>query len=520
MIFAPEVRWTSDTDGLNDWRVLHPAPSENLGFSEKGHYLFQKPGADYSLYVDDEPLLDQPSKPSSWIWEPRFFAGEVTAEMLRADGTTSALFLLDVAPDANKIGREIFSQMVNELWREDPALVIGSEPATTPSGELGTQEDPWAAFARLRRYGPDFVRAFASIRARPRRSLRYRRDSLPLHQVRRVDRQTASALLRSPAIGLFVPDADELPALMQNTRLDVPCGEETVDSAANRAMLALVLALLRRTRSLAERLQGLVERETLNETRTSLALRWPKRKRFLENVAAQLKLLLRLDPFSKVQRAEITAAGLTAIAADPVYSRAWSRGWRALRHGVDFSTNTERLWISPSWEIYERWCFLRLGNLFAARMPAWGWHRLADRWVGAYNDSRAELLLQPKFPANNPGPGKMWSISRLRVPDFVLKVERAGDLRFLVLDAKYRTSRASVLDAMESAHIYQDSLRIGSRRPDGSLLIVPSSGGAGWLENPAFQEEHRVGIHVISPEIEASLPSLVAGFLGDSRSVL
>ena len=515
MTLAPETRWRSDGDAFNNWRVLHPAPAENLGFAEAGRYLFQKPCADCSLYVDDEPLPDHPSDPSCWMWEPRFFAGEVTAEMVRADGTNSVLFLLDVAPDARKLGREVFMQMVNELWQEDPMLVIGSEPATTPSGELGNQENPWAAFARLRRYGPDTLRALASVRACPRRALRMRRDSVPLHHARRVDRQTASALLRSPAIALFVTGAGELPAFTQNSRLDVPRIEETVDSAANRTILARVIALLQRTRALGESLQGLVDRESPSETRTSLTARWPRRKQFLDSLAAQLKILLRLSPFADVQRAEITAAGLTAIASDPIYSRAWSRAWRALRQGIESGTNTERLWVSPSWEIYERWCFLRLGKLLAAGMPAWGWHRLPNRWVGSCHDRRAELLLQPTFPSYHSGVGKMWSISKQRVPDLVLKVERPGDLRFVVLDAKYRTLRSNVLDAMESAHIYQDSLRIGSRRPEGSLLIVPAPGGAIWLEDPEFQTEHRVGIHVLSLELDTALPSLVMGLLGD-----
>ena len=291
--------------------------------------------------------------------------------------------------------------------------------------------------------------------------------------------------------------------------------EETVDSAANRTTLALILSLLRRTRALGERLQRLVEGENVSATRTSLATRWPQRKQFLESLAVQLKIVLRLDPFAQVQRADVTAAGLTAIAADPVYSRTWSCGWRALRHGVEFDTSTERLWVSPSWEIYERWCFLRVGKLLAAAMPAWGWHRSRkpDRWVGSAGDRRGELLLQPKFPAYDCATGTMRSISSERVPDLVLKVERAGDIRFAVLDAKYRASRTNVLDAMESAHIYQDSLRIKSRRPEGSLLLVPSSAGAGWLENPAFHEVHRVGIHALSPDSDSPLPSLIAGLL-------
>jgi hypothetical protein len=513
MTLIPEVRWRCDGDPLSDWHVLRPAPVGNPGFTEAKRYVFQKPCGDWSFHVDDEPLPDDPSKPSCWIWEPGFFAGEVTAEMVRADDKNTVLFLFDVAPDASKLGRDVFMRMVNELWQEDPLLVVGSEPATTPNGDLGDQEDPWAAFSRLRRYGPDVLRALGTVRAYPRRTLRSRRDSVPLHQVRRTDRQTAATLLRSSAIRLFAPRAEESPDLVRNYRVDIPRVEETVDSAANRTTLALILSLLRRTRVLGERLQGLVEGENVSATRTSLATRWPRRKQFLESLAVQLKIVLRLDPFMQVQRADVTAAGLTAIAADPVYSRVWSCGWLALRHGVEFDTSTERLWVSPSWEIYERWCFLRVGKLLAAGMPAWGWHRSRkpDRWVGSAGDRRGELVLQPKFPAYDCATGMMRSISSERVPDVVLKVERAGDIRFAVLDAKYRASRTNVLDAMESAHIYQDSLRIKSRRPEGSLLLVPSSAGAGWLEDPTFHEEHRVGIHALSPDSDSPLPSLIVG---------
>src|ERR1039458_4828361 len=238
--------------------------------------------------------------------------------MVRTDNTNSVLFLLDVAPDANKLGRDVFMRMVNELWQEDPLLVIGSEPATTPNGDLGDQEDPWAAFSRLRRYGPDVLRALGAVRAYPLRTLRSHRDSVPLHRARRADRQTIAALLRSPAVRLFAPSAEESPDSARNYRVDIPRVEETVDSAANRTTLALILSLLRRTRALGERLQRLVEGENVSATRTSLATRWPQRKQFLESLAVQLKIVLRLDPFAQVQRADVTAAGLTAIAADPV----------------------------------------------------------------------------------------------------------------------------------------------------------------------------------------------------------
>ena len=508
------VRWRPEGTSPVDWSDLYPAPGVNPGFSEATSYLFTKPGDDWRLLIDDERLGGSPTDTGCWSWRPGFFAGEVTGELIRPDGRREALFLLDVAPDTKKMGRDTFSQMLSDLWSLAPELVIGSEPATNPIGNTGVIEDPWLAFARLRRYAADFQRALAQVRARPRRTLQVRRESAPLHHVRRVDRQTAAALLRSPALAVIL-DHDHLTTLASDNRLDVPVVEETLDCAANRAMAAIVLSVERRTRMICESLQELVSRENDSETRTSLAVRWPARKHFLDDFALQLRATLRKSPFRDVRRPEVTASGLTAIAADPVYARAWGLGWRALRLGIESPTTTERLWISPSWEIYERWCFMRVGQLLAAIRPAWKWqlHTNPHRWRGALEGAVGELLLQPTFGANRQNKQGMWSVSKQREPDIVLTVTKGQETQFVVLDAKYRATRANVLDAMESAHIYQDSLRIGPRRPESSVLVIPASGGAGWLEDPAFQAEHLVGAWTLAPGANAALPTCVTSLL-------
>lgn len=509
-MMAPPLRWHELAGASEQWRVLYPAPAENRGFAERGRYGFEKPVSGWSLRIDDEPLTDSAGETAQWLWEPGFFAGEVTAELVGPVESDRALFLLDVAPDASKLGRDVFGRMVEELWQEDPELVVGSEPARTRIGELGAFENPWLAFARLRRYCPDFLKAVTHLRANPRRALHVWRESAPLHHVRRVDRRTVAALVRSPALALLIDGPDAEPAFAASSRLDVPFVEETLDSAANRAMLALLLALIRRATSLPGRLQALIDREQESETRTLLRTRWPVRKHILEGIAARLKLLLRHSPFADVRRPEVTAAGLTAVAADPLYARAWGRGWRALRHGLESGETAERLWVSPSWEIYERWCFVRLGKMLRAAMPEWQWTRHKDRWVGSSAGRRAELMLQATFRSREAETHGLWSISKERVPDLVLRVDSTEGTRFVVLDAKYRSSRSSVLDAMESAHIYQDSLRIGSRRPDAALLLVPAGGGAKWLEDPAFLSKHRVGVHVLSPGTDTAVPRLMA----------
>ena len=504
---VPVVRWR-EREKLGAWEVLQPAPAVNRGFSECKRYLFEKPDPGWSLRIDDEPLGEAGAR--EWLWEPGFFAGEVTAELLDPAGDARALCLLDVSPDASKLGREVFGRMIEEIRDENPELILGSEPATTLVGDVGESEDPWLAFTRLRHHGPEFLRAASPLIANPRRTLHARRDTVPLHRARRVDRTTTSGLVRSPAVALFAKgEVDVDLPFLADCRLDVLVVHETLDCAANRAMLALALALIRRTRRLLARLQSAVDSEQESETRTPLSRRWPARREALERLGDQLKRLVRKSPFIHVSRPDVTAAGLTAIATDPDYARAWSQGWRALRRGIAHGDTTERMWISPSWEIYESWCFVRLGRMLATERPEWKWQRKNDRWAGNRCGRRAELILQPTFPSRTAPRDGLWSISKERVPDIVLRVESADGARFVVLDAKYRTSRAAVLDAMESAHIYQDSLRLGSRRPEASLLLVPAAGGASWLEGPEFHSTHRVGVHVLSPDDESQLPAAV-----------
>ena len=502
---ASFLRWRDLSLAAGPWQALHPAPAENRGFTERGRYRFEVPGPGWRLRIDDGPLTEASSGTMQWEWEPGFFAGEVTAELEGPAASDRTLFLLDVGPDPTKLGREVFGRMLQELMHEAPELVVGAEPATMRIGQLGEFENAWLAFARVRRYCPDVLRAIAQLRARPRRTLRVWRASSPLHQVRRVDRQTAAILARSlgAAVLLDDPPGDDFAAA---SRLDVPVVEETLDSAANRAVLALLLALVRRACGVLERLQGLVDREQDSETRTSLATRWPRRRQVLEETATRLKLAVRQSPFASVTRPEITAAGLNAVAADPIYARAWERGWRALRPGIEVGGANERLWVSPSWEVYEGWCFIRLGRSLQAALPGWGWSRRGRRWIGSSGGRAAELVLQQTFECREREMDGPWSVSRERVPDLVLRVGSRTGTRFVVLDVKYRASRSNVLDAMTSAHVYQDSLRIGSRRPDATLLLVPAGGGATWLEDSAFQAAHRVGVHVFSPDTATALP--------------
>src|SRR5438876_857749 len=109
------LRWREADDRSGHWRTLQAVDGQNLGFFETGRYLVVKPFAGAQFYIDDEPLPDDRMDRECWLWEPGFYAGEVTAELAGADGACLATYLLDVAPDLRKLGREVFATMVGEL---------------------------------------------------------------------------------------------------------------------------------------------------------------------------------------------------------------------------------------------------------------------------------------------------------------------------------------------------------------------------------------------------------------------
>ena len=305
---------------------------------------------------------------------PGFYAGQVRAELLGPDDRVRATYLLDVSPHRDKLGREVFQDMVDQIWDFDPSLVLGTEPAALPVGHEEQISDLWLQYVRLRAHGERFVRVLSAIVRQPLLELKAERAQLPLQQVRRADRQTALAALRNPRLLSILAHRKFVATPMSALPpFDVPVARETLDGAGNRCMAEITQRVSHRAVQLRKTLQRVVGRETESDTRTALADRWPRRRDFLDQIARQLHHLQRVSPLADVTRREISAAGLTAISADPAYSSAYGSGWRILRRGVEGPRDEERLWISPTWEIYERWCFVQLGNAIQALKPEFHW---------------------------------------------------------------------------------------------------------------------------------------------------
>lgn len=204
-----------------------------------------------------------------------------------------------------------------------------------------------------------------------------------------------------------------------------------------------------------------------------------------------------------ITREESSAAGVTAVAADPIYARAYRFARSILRPGAPADDANDWAWMSPSWDLYETWCCIRVGRVLRELLQGFKW--IQDgivRQVGHGWDVKVSLTSQVTFSYRKDAADrdKFNSISKELRPDLVLTLERGSVRRFMVLDAKYSQSRSSILDAMYSAHVYHDALRWHGRPPDRNLLLVPASEESlEWLHGAEFKAEYRVGITQCTP---------------------
>ena len=481
------------------------------GFSERSTYHFSAT-KDWSLFVDDVRLeLIQVAGESVWCWSPGFYAGEVCAELFDDQDKYVGHYRLDVAPDNNKLGGETFAAMLEAIQAFDPVLLFGTEEAQRGIGSENSITTPHLQYARLRRYGDRLLAGLKQVTHKPLTSLRRQRQPVSAHQIKKLDGSAIRKALRNPSsLALLHPEPIERPPL-NTVYFDVSKAYEDQDNPTNQAMGLVLSEVIRRCRKVSSALATVASKTRVSETRSPLMPRLERRIAYLAALQRKLELLERAQPFRNLKSRRLSAAGLNAISAHPAYARAYRYGWYALRSGISGEVGEESLWISPTWEIYERWCYVMAVSALKQLLPHFEWKcsrfKTTDRvlWRAKHEGGTLDIWLQVVCPAADKRPyNDFSSLSRRRVPDIVITLsDVTGPLRFIVLDAKYRSSRFGVLDGMESAHLYHDSLRWQGRKPDAALLVIPRGGAVRHLEDIEFQQQHGVGVIVMGTQFDA-----------------
>lgn len=476
-------------DGTGSRRLLDDQVPAS-GFIEAGQYVFHC-AEGLRLVIDDIELTRQAD---GFHWSPGFYAGQVEAELLRADGAPVASYRLDVSPSPHKLGQELFEVMLHDLAVFAPGLLLGSEAQQSMFDSDASPATMEVQYVRLRRFANACCRALQRVCEHPMTRLARERRQTPIHRLRQLDVRTALAAARSPLLAVIAHR--DVTTQHATALLDAPIIDDSLDNEANRTLAWILRRLQHRVANLANWVETAQARndDTFDAKRT-------RRREILRALHVRLRQLAQREPFCSVTRRATSSAGLTAIAAHPTYARAQRYLWLALQEGIGSETATESLPISPTWQVYERWCYLRTTELMRELLPdaAWQqtqWGTFADqlRCHGHLGQFSFAVWLQPRFaPWDQSSHWQHNSLSGERFPDIVVTMDGPEGTAFMVLDAKYRASRANVLDAMVSAHLYHDSLTRRGERPWRALLLVPRSDQAAWLTESTFQQRYSVG---------------------------
>jgi hypothetical protein len=448
---------------------------------------------DARVFIDDVEV--RPDESGRYAWTPTFLAGRVEIVIAPPHDDEISFYLL-VGPAAKKVVEAQFDAMVDEIRSFKASLLLGTSSATTAFGNEGSRAafEELIRLARLRRHAHPFLRALRTICHRPHRSISHAEHRVPLARAKRLHPRA----LREPRVAAIVRGGRLDEASPDSVQVATSTAVQTFDTPANRAVKALAFRFQAQISSLIESLES----ARMQGDGAEQLLRRPRREHFLRGLLHELKPLLQREPFASVSRLEASAASLTQISAQPVYSNAYRQGGRALLRGVNGTGEEDHLFISPTWGVYENWCFVHLLAKLAQSFGNVAWRRTRRGIVSAMESyelkladgTQVEAHFQANFASRSAESGRSgWSISRMRIPDIVFVLKSPTRFEFLVLDAKYRRHRDNVLEAMESAHIYHDSLRAGMQRPAFCGLLLPAVPDVPHLEADAFLLEHGVG---------------------------
>ena len=464
------------------------------GLQERVAFAFAVHKAAHArVFIDDIEIY--PRAGGRYEWTPSFIAGRVEVVICQTT-RPDAIFHLEVDAAESKLAAGQYDLMADEIQRHRAALLLDNTAALR---EFGTDAqnckfEALIRLARLYRYAPAFLKQVEKISFRPHKMIQPISRSIPLAQVKRL----TPASLRDPRIAHFANDPAVAAESLSSTWVNATGLMPTFDSPSNRALKSLMTRMAAQISTLMVN----VQQGRLGGDKEEQEQRRPYREQQLQHLLKQINGLLRAEPFSSVSRVETTAASLIQISAQPEYSSAYRNGMRALWLGFEGSNMRDHLPVKPTWGIYEAWCFVRLLASLSQRFDGAVWKSIVDGAIKAdesytisLGGANLELHFQASFSpvSSNTARQAGWSLSRQRYPDIIAVLRQGDHSEFVVLDAKYRRHRSNVLDAMESAHIYHDSLRIGTRRPEFCALLLPAEADVIHLEDADFLTEHRVG---------------------------
>lgn len=221
----------------------------------------------------------------------------------------------------------------------------------------------------------------------------------------------------------------------------------------------------------------------------------------------RLQMILCRQPWRQIER-ERVGTEIELLQSREAW-RIWDLARQIQSPSFSPTANADPVSQPPTYTIYEWWCFQQLVKVLstiAQGEPQWSENIQDDQQIQhgstvswTIGDSVLHLHYNMRFQAFwERQPQQPYSVVGEQRPDFVLTFQQ----RWLVLDAKYRTTRVNVLDAFRSAFSYLESLRLPSfdSRAQGCFLLSPKMllESQEWFQ-PKFHRDNHFGVLECAP---------------------
>jgi hypothetical protein len=433
-----------------------------------------------------------------------------TVLVLDAGGISERL-QLDIGPHQKKLGPGAWEALIEELSQISTGLPWGF----SPGGAEGTMTPDALSTvhpAIVENQLPIFLRLMLQFVGDPPMSTLRTRAFRPLDVTRAADLRTIRSLARRPlelaGVRGLAPEA-----LTPNVRVlvDQPNATTTFDHPVTRYVVFLLQKVRARLLSTAHNLRSAAGHGIPNAVATNYARQLADD---VDRARHVLEDLQKTRLFRGVKSEPISNTAIQALPDHPLYLAIHRVGRRLANPGLAYGPGHDVISaLKHSYDLFEIAVLYRLvaalGVALGAEWQAAGSGQVArypreDRppdgsswtWNGPGGQS-LELVYQRVFKAATltSDPYGPQSITAQCVPDYVLIYRRGSKpVSWMILDAKYRSGRQSVHDALGDLHRYRDALRLSQSHASAAYIIVPAlQEDAALYASPSYLEMHRFG---------------------------
>lgn len=411
---------------------------------------------------------------------------------------------LDVSPHPGKLGVDAYREMLAELAAISKDLPWGMGPGSHAAARA--EESPMVVHASvIDEELPELLLALRRLAFDPLICTTRERVLERLPANRRVDPASFRWLVAHPrALGAVRPSSPT-PSADSGVFIEQRRIQSTLDHPATRYLRYLLERLLRTLRRSAKIFHQISGREP----------RAVEYARVLDAAIEKMEAALERVPFEGVSPEPPGPGSLQAVIDHPGYARVQRLAQRLLDPGMQLDEQgafTSSL--GYSYELFELLALYRLaaglsrdlgGRWTCTSTPTRG-SGLLERpphgcvWrATSVNGLVLELHYQRTFTAWSEQALHFQSLSGERRPDYVLLILREDKpLGWIVLDAKYRSSRDAIHQGLADLHVYRDCLRWHGQPARAGFILVPhTKEGARVYAAADYHRVHRFGALIL-----------------------